>query len=83
MLNRAKTPDLSYHPRRSVEPQMKRMRHRYASQRRVTALSKRKMMTRNFIECLGSNEELALNMTYIAGSTILRVENGLSRDYLG
>lgn len=49
------------------------------------ALSKRKMMTRNFIGCLGSNEELALNMTYIAGSTILRlrVENGLSRDYLG
>ncbi len=23
MLNRAHTPDLSYHPRRSVEPQMK------------------------------------------------------------
>lgn len=27
MLNRANTPDLSYHPRRSVEPQMKTMRH--------------------------------------------------------
>lgn len=43
----------------------------------------RKLTTRNFVSCIDSKLVLALGTTIMAGSTILRVENGLRRYYLG
>ncbi|PWC21404.1 hypothetical protein DDT54_19285 [Brenneria nigrifluens DSM 30175 = ATCC 13028] len=45
---------------------------------------RKKLVARNFMPCVGSKLGLALGYNYVmAGSTILRVENGLRRYYLG